>query len=394
MGISRRGIITAGCTIAASAAVPAAVLKVLGADSPADATGAAARTTALGLHEARHWEPSSKDRVKCGLCPRGCSVGPSGRGYCGIRENRDGKYYTLIYGRPCAVHNDPIEKKPLFHYLPGTRSFSIATAGCNLECLFCQNWNISQADPEDVQTYDMPPEKVVASAKASKCATIAHTYNEPSVTFEYMYDCARLAKEAGIPAVMISNGFINEKPMRELCSALGGVKIDLKSFSEKFYSETCSGRLQPVLDTLKVLKSEGIWYEIVVLLVTTLNDSPDEIKRMTNWIVTELSPDVPVHFSRYFPQYKLTLPRTPVETLDKAYEVAKAEGCHHVYVGNVELPGRGDTRCPGCGEVLIKRMGYLVLSNTIESGRCPKCSRAVAGVWSPSDAFTRPAFSS
>lgn len=306
-----------------------------------------------------------------------------------MRENRGGKYYTLIYGRACSAYNDPMEKKPLFHYLPGTRAFSIATAGCNFECLFCQNWNISQARPEDVESVDLPPEKVIASARAAGSAAVAHTYNEPTVTFEYMYDCAVKGREAGLPSVMISNGFIREKPMRQLCKVLGAVKVDLKSFSEKFYDETCSGRLQPVLDTLKVLKDEGIWFEIVVLLVTSLNDSAEEIKKMSHWIVTELSPDVPVHFSRYSPRYKLTLPPTPVARLEKAYEVARKEGCNYVNIGNIELPGKADTFCPGCGESLIRRQGNVVLANNLKRGKCPKCARAIPGIWEKADAFKR-----
>ena len=378
-------MVAAGCGLAAAAAVPTALKR----------TGRAAgrshleRAKDFGVKEASHWKPLSRNRVQCNLCPRQCSVSEGSRGFCGVRENREGKYYTLIYGRPCTAHNDPIEKKPLFHYLPGSRAFSIATAGCNIECLFCQNWNISQAAPEDLEMYDMPPEKVVALARAARCETIAHTYNEPVITFEYMIECARLGREAGIPAVMISNGFIQEKPMRELAAQLGAVKIDLKAFTEEYYRDTCNGRLQPVLDTLKVLKSEKIWFEIVVLLVTGLNDSADEIKRMTAWIVRELSPDVPVHFSRYFPQYKLTLPQTPVKTMERAYETAKAEGCNFVYVGNIELPGKADTVCPNCGEHVIRRLGMMVRKNRLDDGKCPECGRAIPGIWKAEDAFKR-----
>ena len=377
MSVSRRKLVAAGCGLAVAASVPAALGAVDGARS------------GPGVREAAHWVSLSRERVQCKLCPRECTVGEGARGHCGVRENRGGKYYTLVYGRPCAAHNDPIEKKPLFHFLPDSRAFSIGTAGCNIECLFCQNWNISQAAPEDVETYDMPPEKVLALARGAGCEAIAHTYSEPTVSFEYMLECARLGREGGIPVVMISNGFILEEPMRELAAHLGAVKIDLKSFSQEFYSETCNGSLQPVLDTLKVLKSEGVWFEIVVLLVTGLNDSADEIKRMAAWVVGELSPDVPVHFSRYFPRYKLTLPQTPVETMQRAYHTAKAEGCNFVYVGNISMPGMADTLCPGCGEQVIKRLGMMVRANHLDDGKCPSCGRAIPGVWKKEDAFKR-----
>lgn len=387
MAFSRRRMVAAGCTLAAAAAVPAAVVSLSKGSSGGRFRAAAAGE--LTAKEASWWEAAGDGRVQCTLCPRGCRVSDGQRGYCGVRENRGGTYYTLIYGRPCTYHNDPVEKKPLFHYLPGTKAFSVATAGCNIECVFCQNWNISQALPEELTAFDLPPEKVVEAAKAAGSAMIAHTYNEPTVTYEYMIDCARKGREAGIPAVMISNGFIREGPMRELSKVLGAVKIDLKAFTEKFYSETCHGRLGPVLDTLKVLKDEGIWFEIVVLLVTGLNDSAEEIKKMTGWVVSELSPDVPVHFSRYFPTYKLRLPQTPVATLERAWETAKSEGCNYVYIGNISLPGKADTVCPGCGEVLVKRLGFLVRSNRIADGKCPKCGREIPGVWKAADAFER-----
>jgi len=341
------------------------------------------------VKEAAHWEALDAKKVKCVLCPRECSVADMERGYCGVRENRDGKYYTLVHSRPCAVHVDPIEKKPLFHYLPGTKALSIGTAGCNMECLFCQNWNISQFRPEQVDNYDLPPAKVVEAAQATKSQSIACTYNEPVIFYEYVRDCGREGRNANIPTVMISNGYIKETPMRQLVADLGAVKIDLKSFTEKFYVESCHGTLQPVLDTLKTLRSEGIWFEIVVLLVTGLNDTPDEVKKMAEWIVTNLGPDVPLHFSRYFPCYKLQLPQTPVDTMAKAFDAAKSQGVDFVYVGNIELPGRADTICPSCASVLVKRLGYLIVSNTLTDGKCPKCGRVIPGIWRAEDSWKR-----
>ena len=209
--------------------------------------------------EAAHWQALDSKKVKCVLCPRECSVADMERGWCGVRENQGGKYYTLVYGRPCAIHIDPIEKKPLFHYLPGSKAYSLGTAGCNMECQFCQNWNISQMRPEQVESFDLPPADVAQEALRADCTSVACTYNEPVIFYEYLRDCAAESRKASIPTVMISNGYIQKDPMVELCSSLGAVKIDLKSFSEKFYTETCRGKLQPVLDTLKALREQGIW---------------------------------------------------------------------------------------------------------------------------------------
>ena len=387
MKISRRMVI--GGSAAAVAGFAVSKIVYSGCGVPTWAAPSLKRAGAPTPVDAHFWQPLDGKKIKCVLCPRECSVADAERGFCGVRENNDGKYYTLVYGRPSAVNVDPIEKKPLFHYLPGTTAFSIGTAGCNFECKFCQNWNISQFRPEDVESFDLPPDKVVEAAQRTGCATVACTYNEPVIFYEYVLACATKGHEVGVPAVMISNGFIQKNPMVALANELGAIKIDLKSFSEKFYAETCRGKLQPVLDTLKTLKEQGIWFEIVVLLVTTLNDSPDEVKRLANWVATTLSPDVPLHFSRYFPFYKLQLPQTPVETMEKAYAAAKGEGCNFVYVGNIELPGRANTLCPGCGAVAIKRVGMMVVANDLKDGKCPKCGRSIPGVWKKEDAFRR-----
>ena len=252
--------------------------------------------------DARFWDSVGKNNmVKCRLCPHGCTVADGQRGICEVRENQGGKYKTLVYSRTVSMNIDPIEKKPLFHFLPGTKAFSLATAGCNFDCKFCQNWQISQARPENLDSQYYPPDKIVEQAKQTECKTIAYTYSEPTIYYEYMYDVAKLGKEKGLRSVMISNGFMNEEPMRELCKQLSAVKIDLKAFTDKFYRETCSGDLKPVLHTLEVLKSLGIWYEIVVLIVPTLNDSEQENRDMCRWIVKTLGPDVPVHYSRFNP---------------------------------------------------------------------------------------------
>ena len=320
-------------------------------------------------------------KVECEICPKKCKIADLERGYCGNKENRGGTYYTLIHSKPCAVHTDPIEKKPLFHCLPSSLAFSIATAGCNFECRFCQNWNIAQYRPEQVENTFMPPPRIAQMAKEQGCQTIAYTYSEPVVFYEYMYDCAVEGKKAGVGSVMISNGYINEEPLRKLSKNLLAVKIDLKSFSDKFYKDYCSGELAPVLKTLQVLKELGMWFEIVVLVIPTLNDSPAEIKQMVGWIHKNLGPDVPVHFTRFHPMYKIkNLPPTSVSTLETCHKIAKEAGLHYVYIGNVPGHAAENTYCPRCNKMLIQRMSYAIMKNELNDGKC-SCGQAIAGVW-------------
>jgi len=347
----------------------------------------------LARHEAEHWEKLADSKVKCVLCPRECEVADVERGACGVRENQGGVYQTLVYGALCSANLDPIEKKPLFHYLPGSAAFSVATAGCNIECKFCQNWQISQFRPEQVESVLVPPDKLVDVCKARSSPTIAYTYSEPVVAWEYVRDSAAVAREQGVGSVMISNGYIQEKPLRELCRVLTGFKIDLKAFTEKFYREQCAGELKPVMDTLKVLKDCGMWFEIVVLIIPTLNDSPEEIGQMSRWILDNLGPEVPVHFTRFHPTYRLTnLPPTPVETLQRCRQIAMDAGLHYVYAGNVPMHPGENTYCHSCKTELIRRVGYRIAANRVHQGKCPKCNAAIAGVWSQEQALaTRPA---
>lgn len=334
------------------------------------------------LREAMHYKPLGEGLIQCQLCPRGCVLSEGLRGRCGVRQHLNKKLYTVVFGRPCTYHNDPIEKKPLFHFLPGTNAFSIATAGCNIECKFCQNWQISQARPEDVASMKMPPEKVVELAIKEGSSTIAYTYTEPVIFYEYMYETAKLGKSRGLRSVMITNGFIREKPMRELCKHLTAVKVDLKAFTEKFYRDICDGTLKPVLDTLVLLKKEGIWSEIVILIVPTLNDGEREITELCGWVMEKLGPDVPVHFSRYHPTYKIkNIPPTPVATLDKAREIAVKQGIKFAYVGNVPGHPWENTYCPKCGKMIIKRVIYHTDPSGLKNGRCKYCSCPIPGVW-------------
>jgi len=337
----------------------------------------------LGVAPARHWKALDRKRVECTLCPRACRVADLERGYCGVRENRGGSYYTLVHSRPCALHNDPIEKKPLYHYLPGSTALSLGTAGCNMECRFCQNWRMAQFRPEQVESIEAGPRDLVRRAARSGSSAIAFTYSEPVVFYEYMFDTARHAREQGVGAVMISNGYISREPLEELLPHLTAVKIDLKAFSERFYRELCSGTLQPVLETLKTLKRKGAWFEIVVLILPTENDSRGELRQMCRWVAENLGPDVPLHFTRFHPMYKVrNLPSTPVGTLEMARETALAAGLHFPYVGNVPGHPGGSTWCPGCGEVVIRRVGFKILEKRLDSGCCAKCGRPIPGVWS------------
>ncbi len=376
----------------AACAACAAGLMGRAATGQQDTAGTAAlagpRMTGVLRHEAMHWEPLPDKKVRCLLCPRLCEVANVERGYCGVRENQDGHYQTLVYGTLCSGNVDPIEKKPLFHYLPGTKALSIATAGCNMECKFCQNWRISQFRPEQVPSNDVSPSELVRICKRQACPTIAYTYSEPIIFYEYMYDSAKLARAQQIGSVAISNGSILAKPVRELCQVLTAIKVDLKAFTEKFYAEMCSSRLQPVLDALQEIRATGIWLEIVVLLIPTLNDSPDEIRRMSKWVIKQLGPDVPMHFTRFHPTYRVTnLPATPVSTVERARKVAMDAGVNFAYCGNLRGHPGENTYCPACGETLIKRVGHYIARNIIKDGRCPKCSTKIPGIWSQQQAF-------
>jgi pyruvate formate lyase activating enzyme len=335
------------------------------------------------VKEARYYEKLEGGKIKCTLCPHECEVADMERGTCSVRENRGGTYYTLVHSRPCTEWVDPIEKKPLSHFLPGSRAFSIATAGCNMGCKFCQNWRISQFRPEDVESRYLAPEQVVALAKRSGCKSIAYTYSEPVVFYEYMYDTAVAGRKEGVRSVIISNGFINQEPVVELCKVLDAVKVDLKAFTEKFYRETCVGELKPVLDALKWIKETGVWLELVVLIIPTLNDSRDEIKRMCEWVCSELGPDVPMHFSRFGPTYMIkNLPKTPPETLKMARNTAVAAGIKFAYVGNLPMHEFENTYCPKCNEMLIRRIQYHTTVTGLEDGKCQKCATKIPGVWS------------
>ena len=336
------------------------------------------------VKEALYYEKLEDNYIRCHLCPRECVVGPGQRGYCRVRENHEGSYYTIVHGRVCAYHVDPIEKKPLFHFLPGTTAFSIATVGCNLACKFCQNWEISQEVPEKVNATNITPGGVARAAKRFASPTIAYTYTEPNVFHEFVLDCADRGHGEGLKSVVISAGYINRKPLLNMIGRLDGIKIDLKSFEDDFYKDVCAGRLKPVLDTITTIREQGLWLEIVNLMIPTLNDDEKELDNMCKWIVENLGDDVPIHFTRFYPQYKLkNLPPTPVSMVERAREIAMARGLKFAYTGNVPTGHPGEsTYCPSCGEVVIKRAGFSVLSVNLKQGKCGKCGTEIPGVWS------------
>lgn len=334
--------------------------------------------------EARYYRKLDGGRVQCLLCPRECVVASGRRGHCQVRENRDGTYFSLVYGRIAAFHNDPIEKKPLYHFMPGSMAFSLATAGCNVNCKFCQNWELAQRRPEDLPFVLFKPEEVSMRAEEWRCSSIAFTYNEPTVYAEFIVDAAAAARSRGIKTVLISNGYIHEKPLGDLCGVVDAYKVDLKAFEESFYRDVVNGKLSSVLDTLIRLRERGVWTEIVYLIVPTLNDDPEILRKMAGWIRLNLGDEVPVHFSRFYPKYKLrNLPPTPVSSLETARNLCLEAGLKYVYIGNVPGHEGENTYCPQCHKMLIQRLGYRIIKNDIQNGRCLHCGNEIAGIWQP-----------
>lgn len=334
------------------------------------------------------------DYVICRLCPKACMISEGQRGDCRVRENRGGTLYTMTYGNPCAMHVDPIEKKPLYHFLPGTQALSLSTAGCNLHCLYCQNYEISQRTPEEIiaqlsrsgveagVTRPVLPEELVATAQQTGSRSIAFTYGEPTVFYEYMYDTARLARAQGVRSVTISAGYIQPEPLRELCAVVDAIKIDLKGINEQFYEEVCSATLGPVLESIRTIAASGVHLEIVNLVVPRHNDDPADLRELAGWLYEAVGPEVPLHFTRFHPTYRLTnLPPTSLETLERAYEIAREVGLHYVYVGNVPGHSGNHTYCPQCGEIVVRRSGFSVLEVRLQEGACGFCGQEIPGVW-------------
>ena len=334
------------------------------------------------LHPARWWEATPGGKVHCYLCPRHCHIGEGQAGFCFIRVNEGGALYSLGYASPAALQIDPIEKKPLNHFLPGTRVFSMGTAGCNMGCFFCQNWDISKSRSDQVRSTHVPPEDVVSLAIEHGCPTIAFTYNEPTIWGEYIIDICAAARERGIATVMVTNGYITREAFHDIYDHIDAANVDLKAFTENFYGRITLTHLQPVLDTLQWLKNETkVWFELTNLIIPTLNDDPREFRELSEWVLKNLGPDVPLHFTAFHPDFKLRdKPRTPPETLHAARKIAREVGLNFVYEGNIH-GGAGDTICPGCGFVLVSRGWHDVRTNRMKDGKCGKCGRAIPGVW-------------
>jgi len=333
------------------------------------------------VKEAHFYRPLADGAVQCKTCPHECVIVPGRRGRCGTKVNIEGKLYTISYGNPCAVHIDPVEKKPLLHFYPGSKAFSLAVAGCNFCCLNCQNWEISQTTPDKTRNYNLPPDEVVGLASRYGCKSIAYTYSEAVTFYEYMVDISARAKKTGIKNIWVSNAYINQPALTRLCDVIDAASVNLKSFSDKIYRDLNCGHLQPVLETFKTLHRRGVWMELINLVIPTYTDDMEMIKRMCGWILQNLGPEYPLHFSRFFPQYKLVhLPPTPVEVLKKAKETAQKEGLHYVYIGNV--PGLGNKIiCPDCKKVVVERRGYRLISNHVKNGKCGFCGRKISGRW-------------
>ncbi len=334
------------------------------------------------MKEAMFYVRESDNRVRCGLCRFRCLISDGARGICAVRENRGGVLYTLVYGKLCAEHVDPIEKKPLFHVMPGSKSYSIATVGCNFHCHHCQNYSISQvASNAPIHGSEQSPQDIVKQAISNDCSSISYTYTEPTIFFEFAYDTARLAKEAGLRNIFVTNGYISKDALATIAPFLDAANIDLKGYSEAFYRDFVHARLSEVLDSIVEYRKQGIWIEITTLVIPGLNDSEAELQGIAAFIADNLGVDTPWHVSQFYPTYKLIdRPRTPVETLRMAHDIGKAAGLRFVYEGNVPGEGGENTWCPSCSSLLIKRYGFQIESNMIRSGACPDCGLKIPGI--------------
>jgi pyruvate formate lyase activating enzyme len=397
--ISRREFLSAAAKIGSTIAIPSAFSRGASFDQTSDLLITAPRarywisTASPNIDCLKCHNPAeklqgkghvgSKAIVQCLLCTHSCVLRTGERGKCRARMNVNGELRSLVYGRPVAIHIDPIEKKPFYHFLPGSKAFSFATAGCPLRCKFCQNWEISQSRPEDFSNNSFTaPAEMVGTAVARQSPVIAFTYNEPTVFMEYLADTATLAKGKRLRCVMISCGFMNPEPLKEMCQLLDAIKIDLKGYSENFYRNVCSAELRPVLNNIRQIAKSGIHLELVNLVVPTLNDSEKMLEGLVNWILGEIGPDVPIHFTRFHPDYQLlNLPETPVATLDRFRNYAMSKGIRFAYVGNVPNHPGNHTYCPQCGKAVIKRNSVILDELNMTRGNCKFCGKSIPGVW-------------
>lgn len=357
------------------------VTRAMGSASMINRTGLDSPKLNKWSKEAMFYEVTPRG-VKCLICPNECNLKEGDLSICHNRINYNDKLYTLAYGDPCAVHIDPVEKKPLFHFLPSSSAFSIATAGCNLACLNCQNWAISQTSPDKTTNFDLMPEELIKQAIDNDCLSIAYTYSEPISFYEYTYDSSIIARKKGIKNILKSAGYINEKPLRQWAKYIDAANIDLKSFKDSIYLKLSAGKLEPILNTLKILKEEKVWLEITNLVIPGWTDDLEMIKEMCTWLCANGLSESPLHFSRFQPENKLTqIPPTPLETLEKARNIAISSGIKFVYVGNIPGTNYENTYCPKCKKLLIERKGYQIVQNHIKGSSCSYCAENIPGVW-------------
>ncbi len=330
------------------------------------------------------YEKLAEDRVRCHLCAHHCVIAPGRKGACRVRENQGGVLYTLVYGRTISQHVDPVEKKPLYHFYPGSLAYSVATPGCNFRCKWCQNWQISQMLQEQglIAGHAATPKQIVASSLETGSRSLAYTYTEPTIFFEYAYDTARLARQAGLTNIQVTNGYMTPEMLEMFHPYLDAANVDLKAFRNQTYRRYVGAGLQPVLDSLKLMKNLGIWLEVTTLVIPHLNDEPAELRDAARFIVEELSANTPWHISRFFPAYKLAnVPPTPLATLQQAQRIGLEEGLRYIYVGNIPNDRSQDTFCPECGRLLIRRQSFRITEYNIRAGHCPSCGASIAGVW-------------
>ena len=379
--ISRRDFVSGAGRIALATA-GAGLFPCSALLAPASAAGL--KQGFVTRRKASYFTRLDRLRVRCDLCPFDCGIDNGERGRCGVRENVDGTLWTVAFGNPCAGQIDPVEKKPFYHVLPGTKTLSLATAGCNLHCKSCLNWEAAQARPEETYNHDLPPAEAVTRAEDYLCQSIASSFVEPVVFLEYMREIATRCQERPLLHLMHSAGYVHPGPLDELCPLLDAACIDLKGFTEELYGDLVEGSLAPVLATLERLKANRVHTEIVNLVIPERNDDPETVRAMCRWIVDRLGPEVPLHFFRFYPRYLLkSLPPTPVSTLERARAIAMEEGLHYAYIANVpEHPGK-HTYCPRCQELLVERIGYITTVLALADGQCTKCGHAIPGVWRP-----------
>lgn len=334
------------------------------------------------MKEALYYRKLKNKIVNCNLCPTNCVIKPNNFGNCGARKNIDGTLYSLVYAKPVSLSIDPIEKKPLYHLLPGSYALSIGTLGCNLHCLHCQNYDISQSKADQFTGREVQPEELIQVAIKNNCKSVSYTYNEPTIFYEYVLETAKLARKKGIKNTMVTNGYINKEPLKEIYPLIDAANIDLKSLDEDFYKKVCGVRLKPVLEAIKEIKKIGTWIELTNLIIPGYNDKKEQIEKLVRWVKENVGTKTPLHFSAFYPTYKmLDAPRTSPETLLKAREIAKKHGLKYIYLGNIPLPDSGTTYCPKCNKPLIERGWFQVYKNNIRKNSCPYCNEKIDGIF-------------